>query len=96
MIEKACVKWNNAGIILTRHCTRYIKHTFYRPYFPMLYIAIGSKFGKNSFLLARSFSRVSAHLLLLVYKTYFAKTNIAGKKCVRVRTCPQKLYYCSF
>ena len=54
------------------------------------------KVWKKFISLARSFSRVSAHLLLLVYKTYFAKTNIAGKKCVRVRTCPQKLYYCSF
>ena len=75
---------------------RYIKHNFYRPHFPILYIVIGSKFGKNSFLLVRSFSRVSTRLLLLVYKTNFAKTNIAGRKCVGLRTCPQKLYYCSF
>ena len=83
-------------VILTRHGSRYIKHTFYRPHYPVLYIAIGSKFGKNSFLLAKSFPRVLTRLLLLVYKTNVAKTNIAGKEFMGVRACPQKLYHCFF
>ena len=62
----------------------------------VVYITIGSNL-KNYSLLARSFSRVSTHLLRLVYyKTNFVKTNINGKKFVKIRTCPQKIVLLSF
>ena len=36
-MKKACVEWYNAAIRLTIHGSSYVKHTFYKAHFPMLY-----------------------------------------------------------
>ena len=36
-MKKAFVEWYNAGIRLTIHGSSYVKRTFYKAHFPMLY-----------------------------------------------------------